>query len=239
MKRNNSGKLGLASSFVLHGIVLGGIILKSLLFPFVGSEENKEYIKGVLEEKSVLEETLEIPVYYSKRENCDEKVLEVLEDYLSFKKSELNSLDVELAIKQVDYSVVQIDERKILIDLEFLLKEVEKYPHKSVEDITEVYDLEKGIKKRAYEPIEGIDGEVDSDSLIPYEYAPILKNGKIVGYNQVLVDKDGRSFKIKRSLDEMNSSDYMSMRMLEMAKKNPNMRKILNSVYGSIDNNLK
>lgn len=241
----NEKFIGWVSSFLLHSIVFGGFFYGSSYNRGIRNEENIVPNLTISSESEIKLEFARIPTYLfiyrlNYEDGKDYVIPEPVVEYLNLDMINGNLSEIKSLLNEAEKSALNTPYEKKLVDLEDLLLESEKYSKKNVEDITDRLDKETGVKERAYESIEGLKGDVDYDSTIPYEYkGPFVdKNGKKY-YELVLIDKDGRTLKITKFESEMTSSDYISMKMLNQAKENPNLRKILNSVYGIIDGRVK
>jgi len=122
--------------------------------------------------------------------------------------------------------------------LEDILPKTEEISRRDMEDIEKEIRQNYNIPRRAYEPIEGIKGGVDFDSLIPYD-SRIIKKENIEYYQRILVDKDGRKFIIEKLVSEMTLVEQNNYKIDRMAKKNNYLMMMKRIALGIIDKESK
>ena len=149
-------------------------------------------------------------------------------DFISNKEIRKINNDLESMINNLS-----LDEK--INTLDELLPKADKYDNKVVSEITSRLSSAMGINKtRAYSPKENVQGQIDFDSIVPYDYVKITRDN--VDYLQITyVDKEGRKYVEEKKEKNMTQTEKLSLKLFQRAKVDPNISSMLKTAIGIID----
>ncbi|MBI1335527.1 MAG: hypothetical protein GC164_01040 [Phycisphaera sp.] len=142
----------------------------------------------------------------------------------------------ELLADESRYVAMRSPEAQVA-QVERNLDALNKIDGASVRQMAEAIESAMGVQKngRKYEPDPAATGSFDHETALLYDIAPHTLDDGSPGYRYTLVDKDGRSMTYDTSAGEMTKADLNAARIFDMARQNPQLKPLLDSVRKILD----